>query len=229
MHAARHKAEAGLGNWLMVHKWTSSFLSIPSMETQAVRRGPALPDTCLACLLSKNPIYIQQGGQTPLQREGGLHTVKVIRLGIYSELGDHLWIMRQPTGDRLKIMLDYSGWVWYSGMISRLTCTEIEHMGRKPKPPPIGNMVIQSLSTGREIREQTYVDDFDGQVKPMVQDMQPVRELPSGWELQAKHKQAQRVKAQRKQLQAQRLADGLTKAVRDMIDPPKHGPFKRRV
>jgi hypothetical protein len=102
-------------------------------------------------------------------------------------------------------------------------------MPRKPKPPPIGHLVIEGLSDGREVREKSYVDDFDGQVRPIVQDVKPVRNLPTGAELRAGLQRAKREKAERERKQAQRMADSLVKTMRDMIDPPPHKPFKRRI
>lgn len=40
-------------------------------------------------------------------------------------------------------------------------------------PPPI--LRIESLSTGREMRPESFVDDFTGEALPMVQDDSPVR------------------------------------------------------
>jgi hypothetical protein len=102
-------------------------------------------------------------------------------------------------------------------------------MPRKPKPPPIANMVIEGLSDGREVREKSYVDDFDGEVRPVVQDMKPKRNLRTGAELRAEQQRKRRLEVERKQAQAQRMAQALNKAVRDMIDPPKREPFKRRI
>jgi hypothetical protein len=67
-------------------------------------------------------------------------------------------------------------------------------MPRKPKLPPIANMVIEGLSDGREVRERSYVDELDGnKVKPIVQDMRPVRKLATGAELRIAKQHADRL------------------------------------
>lgn len=44
-------------------------------------------------------------------------------------------------------------------------------MPRKPKPPPVWDMYVEGLSTGpvREAVPTEFVDDFTGDVMPMVQ------------------------------------------------------------
>ncbi len=98
-------------------------------------------------------------------------------------------------------------------------------MPRKPGLPLIANMVIEGLSDGREVRAVSFVDDFTGQVMPVVQDTRPVRRLPTPNEMALRRKQIAQAKAD---LQAQRSAKALKQVLVNMIDPPEHKPFKRR-
>lgn len=55
-------------------------------------------------------------------------------------------------------------------------------MPRKVKSgPPI--LKIEGLSDGREIRDETFICDLTGEVKPVVQDMKPVRVMKSAQEV----------------------------------------------
>ena len=98
-------------------------------------------------------------------------------------------------------------------------------MPRKPGLPPIANMVIEGLSDGREVRAESFVDDFTGQVMPVVQDTRPARRLPTPNEMALRRKQIAQAKAE---LAMQRSAKALKQVLVNMIDPPQHSPFKRR-
>ena len=47
-----------------------------------------------------------------------------------------------------------------------------QHMPRKPKPGPT-ILRMEYLSTGREVRDATFVDDFEGEVLPIPEDSNP--------------------------------------------------------
>lgn len=51
--------------------------------------------------------------------------------------------------------------------------------GRKCDAPS----VVQSMSTGREVRASEFVDDFTGEVVKVIQDERPVKVLPSAQDL----------------------------------------------
>lgn len=96
-------------------------------------------------------------------------------------------------------------------------------MPRKPKLPPIGNMVIEGLSDGREIRAASVVDDFTGQPIAVAQDMRPARRLKTGAELRA---ELQQIERERKQHEG---AEVLRKAkVRGFTDPVELIPRGKR-
>lgn len=58
-------------------------------------------------------------------------------------------------------------------------------MPRRPKP--CIPLVIEGLSTGREVRPREIIDDFTGEAIPVVQDTRPMRELPDGQALRDAH------------------------------------------
>jgi hypothetical protein len=59
-------------------------------------------------------------------------------------------------------------------------------MPRKPKAPL--PLVIESLSTGRELRPEFIISDLTGERIPVVQDTRPIRKLPMPEDIQrAKH------------------------------------------
>jgi len=65
-------------------------------------------------------------------------------------------------------------------------------MPRKPKLPPIPELHIESLSTGRVIRPKSVPSDFDGEPIPIAQDSSPIKPLRGADVIQAeRQRQAQ--------------------------------------
>lgn len=127
----------------------------------------------------------------------------------------------------MEIVVDFSEWMWYSGTMDRLTCQgRTQHaMPRKPQPPM--DLVIEGLSSGRRQRNVDAVDDFTGQpIERYIAQPNKHRRLPTANELALR---AAQIKHKRDHERMQRTAKALTKVITDMIDPPKHKPFKRRV
>jgi hypothetical protein len=58
-------------------------------------------------------------------------------------------------------------------------------MPRKPKLPPIPELHIESLSTGRVLRPKTVPDDFGGEPIAVVQDDSPIKPLLGADEIRA--------------------------------------------
>jgi hypothetical protein len=98
-------------------------------------------------------------------------------------------------------------------------------MPRKPKPPE--DFVIEGIESGERVYSMQPMDDFeDGKA------IERPKLAPRAKHVRV-HTQDERAKqrmaeAQRRQEQAPRMADDLVNAMRDMIDPPKRKPFKRR-
>jgi hypothetical protein len=98
-------------------------------------------------------------------------------------------------------------------------------MPRKPKPPM--DFIIEGIASGeREYSTQPISDFDDGKV------IERPRIAPRAKGVRV-HTHEQRTQqrmadAQREQARGQRMANDLMKAMRDMIDPPKHKPFRRR-
>lgn len=72
-----------------------------------------------------------------------------------------------------------------------------------PRKPRLGQeYVIEGLSDGREIRPESFVEDFTGEVMPVVQDTKPVQAVPSAQDI--------RLRMQRdKQARAKAMVDTL--------------------
>lgn len=99
-------------------------------------------------------------------------------------------------------------------------------MPRKPQPPM--DFIIESISTGERVYSVDKSDDFSGQ--PIERKLAPrAGAIPTAEEIKLKRKQREAVHVQRRQLQAQQSAKALVKVITDMIDPPKHRPFRRRL
>ena len=101
-------------------------------------------------------------------------------------------------------------------------------MPRTPKPPT--DFIIESISTGeREHSIGAGLSDFNGQpiTRPALASVKPKPTL-TPLEIHMLHRQKHDAELMKEHLKRVRLAKSVQKIMRDMIDPPKHKPFKRR-